>query len=617
MDSEIPVTRRLPAPAAECGPAEERLRRAVLDRVFPGAAAAAGGSEGARWISGVGRLDYTGGAAAGPSTLYDLASLTKVIATTSVVMRLFEEGRMALEAPVADFIPEFRGGGREVVRIEHLLTHSSGLPAWRALYREASGPKEALALVASTPLESPPGMAERYSDLGAILLGECAARAGGLPLATLSWKLVFDPLAMRDTLFCPPLDQRSRIAPTEEDHDLRGRLIHGEVHDENCWALGGVSGHAGLFSTAEDLARFAVELLRSLRGAPGARLFRKETLERFTARRSLVSGSSRALGWDTRSDAEDTTGPAGSRSSSGRRFGPGSFGHTGFTGTSIWFDPARDLFAVLLSNRVHPTRANDRMQAVRRDFHDLVVEGLGAGQAQSRLERAVRDLSDAWFVLEEAGRPLGYHHLVVRLTPEGEVAASDEIWMAPGAGGISFRSEVTTGPDLLSPRRARCETRQGVGKGETALRGSVEFTPDGLRLSAVVLVNPLGFPLSSPEEHQGTEKRPPGTILFQSLVPLLLSSLGEGEDGSRLGELVLAELPVTLDRLIALKPGRRLRISSQGGARRVAVLAGGEETSSATLRFGPGGELERIEREQWTERRAPLDEVRRLLPGGF
>ncbi len=376
MEEEVPVSRAAGPGGGGFSSVEEALVRAVRAGAFPGAAAAAGQAAGTRWIGGAGRLQPGSGRSAGPSTVYDLASLTKVVATTSILMRLHEEGRISLDAEVRAFLPGFEGGGREEVTLEHLLTHSSGLPAWRPLYKEARTREEALALVLTTPLLGPPGEEERYSDLGAILLGECAARAAATPLAALSFRMVLEPLAMRDTCFCPPASERWRIAPTEMDRDFRGRLIHGEVHDENASIFGGVAGHAGLFSTAEDLARFARELLRAVRGGGSPALWKTATARLFTTRRGKVAGSSRALGWDTRSDEADATGPAGSRSTSGAKFSPGSFGHTGFTGTSIWIDPVRDRFAVLLTNHIHPDRARPGMLAARREFHDAVVEAL-------------------------------------------------------------------------------------------------------------------------------------------------------------------------------------------------------------------------------------------------
>jgi CubicO group peptidase (beta-lactamase class C family) len=362
-----------PGVAPDFTAAARRLEAAVAEHAFPGCAVAVGTSRGVLWLEGFGRLDYGDGPAATPDTLYDLASLTKVVGTTSVVLRLVAGGRLALADPVARHVPGFQGGGREAVTIEHLLTHSSGLPAWRPPPREARGHGAVLAEVLRAPLEAPPGARERYSDLGFILLGEAAARAGGKPLEALEVESVFAPLGLRGLTRRPPAEAMSRIAPTEVVAEVAAgaapaaggpaapAALRGIVHDENARAAGGITGHAGLFGSARDLAVFAGELLRGLRGE--SRVFPGELLRLFTARRGLVSGSSRGLGWDT---------PSG-LSSAGTLLGKRAFGHTGFTGTSLWLDPDRDLYIILLSNRVHPTRENDRIARVRRELADAVV----------------------------------------------------------------------------------------------------------------------------------------------------------------------------------------------------------------------------------------------------
>jgi CubicO group peptidase (beta-lactamase class C family) len=349
-----------PPPEIDWSPARRVLEEAILDHAFPGCAAAAGTSRGPLWIEGMGRLDGEGSAAVTPRTLYDLASLTKVIGTTSVVLALARDHRLSLSARVMDLVPEFSGGGRDEVTIEHLLVHASGLPAWKPLFEEARGYRDVLGRVLATPLESPPGTRERYSDLGFILLGEAAARAGGRSLPDLEQSLIFGPLGLTDTLRNPPPALVPRIAPTEKRAGT-GEAIRGTVHDENAAAGDGVTGHAGLFSTADDLARLAAEILRGCRGE--SNLFPREFLQRFTARRGIVTGSSRALGWDTPSEG----------SSAGTRLGPGAFGHTGFTGTSIWLEPDRDIYILLLTNRVHPSRENLKIAAVRKAFADAVV----------------------------------------------------------------------------------------------------------------------------------------------------------------------------------------------------------------------------------------------------
>jgi CubicO group peptidase (beta-lactamase class C family) len=356
-----------PHPIADVdfSPVERALDAAIAASAFPGCAAAVGGGRGGAWLHGAGCLGEGFPAPARPDTLYDLASLTKVVAATAVAMTLVRDGLLDLERPAQDYVPAFRGDGREAVTLLHLLTHSAGLPAWLPLFEAHRSRDVLLAAVCAAPLEAPPGSLAVYSDLGIMLLGECLARAGGKPLAALAWERVFGPLGMHDTLYCPPVSERGRIAPTERDESCRRRMLHGEVHDENAWALGGVSAHAGLFSSAEDLARFGREVLRGLAGE--SRVFPRPILERFTRCAGVVAGSTRALGWDTRSE---------SGSSAGHRFSKDSFGHTGFTGTSLWIDPARRVFAVLLSNRVHPTRRNQKIAAARVAFHDAVIESL-------------------------------------------------------------------------------------------------------------------------------------------------------------------------------------------------------------------------------------------------
>jgi CubicO group peptidase (beta-lactamase class C family) len=271
-------------------------------------------------------------------------------------MMLVDEHTLDLDAPVTRYVPAFAAGG-DSVTIRHLLTHSSGLAAWQPLFREVHSRAEMFARVNATPLEAPPGTRTAYSDLGAILLTEVVEGLMGHRLDTLLEARVFSPLGMRDTRFLPPATLRARIAPTEND-PWRGRVLRGEVHDENAAAMGGVSGHAGLFSTAADLVKFAQLLLRG-----GEGLVRPETIALFT-RVQNQSFSSRALGWDTPS--------AGS--SAGTKLSPSAFGHTGFTGTSIWIDPAQDLFIILLTNRVHPSRNNELIREVRPRVADLAAE---------------------------------------------------------------------------------------------------------------------------------------------------------------------------------------------------------------------------------------------------
>jgi CubicO group peptidase (beta-lactamase class C family) len=366
-------------PRLDFSAASALLARAVEERAFPGCAVAVGTSKGVLWSQGFGKLTYGGGAEATPTTLYDLASLTKVVGATAVVLALVRDGKISLADPLSRYLPEFPPGvadphaqeERRGVTIEHLLTHSSGLPGWKPLYRSAGAYQQLLAAIIATPLEAPPGAREEYSDLGFILLGEAAGRAAGRSLPELERTLVFEPLGMADTRRDPPAAWRERIPPTEIDGEAGG-FLRGVVHDENARAGEGKTAHAGLFSTAEDLARFAGELLRGRRG--DSRVFPRPLIEEFSRRRGLVAGSSRALGWDTPS----APGSAGSLLS------PRSFGHTGFTGTSLWIDPERDLYVVLLSNRIHPRRDNQKILAVRPALADAVARAYDAATRRRR-----------------------------------------------------------------------------------------------------------------------------------------------------------------------------------------------------------------------------------------
>lgn len=343
------------------------LEQGVRDSAFPGAIAIIGTRDGILVERPAGRIDWASSPAPGATTLWDLASLTKVVALTSAMMLLVEEGRVDLDAPVQRYVPEWLGAGKEAVTVRHLLTHSSGLPSWRPLYKEAGSPAEALALVLATPLDTVPGVRMVYSDLGAILLGHLVARVAGEPFDRFVTRRVFDPLGMTETRFLPPAVLRPRIAPTEID-PWRQRHLRGEVHDENAFALGGVSAHAGLFSTARDLARLARMYLND-GTLDGHRLLLPETIAQFT-RAQNPSLSHRALGWET---------PTGTNSA-GRHASSRAFGHTGFTGTSIWIDPGQNLFVLLLTNRVNPTRERRAISDVRIAVADAVFGALAAPQ---------------------------------------------------------------------------------------------------------------------------------------------------------------------------------------------------------------------------------------------
>jgi CubicO group peptidase (beta-lactamase class C family) len=344
------------------------------DSAFPGAVVAVGSRDSVVLLAAVGHYGADDRTPVTPETIYDLASLTKVIGLTTAAMMLVNTGELALDAPVQRYVPAFQGPSKERVTIRHLLTHSSGLPAWRPLYAETKTREEALALVDTTALLRQPGDTFVYSDLGAIVLTQAVEAITGQRLNDFLDAKLFAPLEMPSTRFLPPDDWKPRIAPTEHDTTFRHRWLRAEVHDENAGRLGGVSGHAGLFGSAPDLVRFAQWLLvqRSdslvtvCEDVGCRRNLNKPIARMFTQRQNIPPGSSRALGWDTPSE----------NSSAGTKMGPNAFGHTGFTGTSIWFDPDRNLFIILLTNRVNPTRANTKIFQVRRRVADLVNDAL-------------------------------------------------------------------------------------------------------------------------------------------------------------------------------------------------------------------------------------------------
>lgn len=344
--------------------ARQIITDAIARRAFPGAVVEAGGAGAFRWREAFGRLIYDPHASkTRAETVFDLASLTKVMATTTLAMQLAERQRLRLDDPVGRWIPEWNGRDRVAVTVEDLLAHASGLPAWLPLFRDYQGRGAFVKAIAATPLDYASGTASVYSDLGFILLGFILEEAAGEPLDH-QFDALRSRLGLGDVTFQPPDAWRSRTAPTEVDQ-WRGRLLTGEVHDENAAALGGVAGHAGLFGVVSAVGRFAQWVLRARAGDREAceRLARQDTVVRFTTRGD-VPGSSRALGWDTMLPT----------SSCGTRMSPHAFGHTGFTGTSLWIDPARDLYVVLLTNRVYPSRQNELIKEVRLAFHDAVIE---------------------------------------------------------------------------------------------------------------------------------------------------------------------------------------------------------------------------------------------------
>jgi len=312
-------------------------------------------------LRAVGRFTYDAGSPeVTAETIFDLASVSKVVGTTAMAMLLYERGHLDLDVPVAGIIPQFAKGDlrRQDVTVRMLLAHSSGLPAYVRLYRDAHTREQLLEAALAVPLEADPDTRAAYSDIGFIILGAALERIADEPLDRFCAREVFGPLGMHHTAYCPPAQLRASIPPTQDDREFRGRIIQGEVQDENASVLGGVAGHAGVFSNAADLAVFAHCMLQG-----GRPILRPDTVELFTRRHGA---SSRALGWDTPSTP----------SQSGKYFSPRSFGHLGYTGTSLWIDPERRLAIVLLTNRTCPDTKSQLIKQVRPQFHDAVVEAL-------------------------------------------------------------------------------------------------------------------------------------------------------------------------------------------------------------------------------------------------
>ena len=331
---------------------EAAIQRGIRQRVYPGAVVVVGRRDTILYARGFGHLSWSGRSARPDpgSTLWDLASLTKVVATMSTAMVLVDRGLLDLATPVGRYLPPFGGGpDRDAVTVRMLLDHTSGLPPYAPLYRQATR-EDALAVLATEPLERAPGLSARYSDLNAILLGLVIEEVTGESLDLAAARLVFGPLGMGHTRFgVAPGDVR-KTAPSRVD---RGAAVAGVANDENAVRLGGIAGHAGLFATGRDLGRFAQGWLA--RGEePGARWVSEATLQQFLER-SPQSGT-RALGWDT----PDTAAV----SMFGTMTHDGMVGHTGWTGTSLWIDPVQDLFVVFLTNR-------SLNQHVRRSLHEI------------------------------------------------------------------------------------------------------------------------------------------------------------------------------------------------------------------------------------------------------
>ena len=345
------------------------LRSGIDQRAFPGATVAITHLGKLVANKGLGHFTYDPGSpAVAAETVYDLASVTKVVATTAACMLLFERGQFKLEQPLVELLPGFADLGskmndprRRQVTLRMLLAHSSGLPAYIKLFQTSSNKEELLSHALQVPLTADPGSRAEYSDIGFILLGLALEKLAGQPLDQFCQAEIFAKLGLVHTTFNPPANQKHFIPPTEDDRTFRHRLIQGEVNDENASVMGGVAGHAGCFARAKDVSIFAHCML--LGGTP---LASKPTQELFTRREDFPPGTSRALGWDTPSQP----------SQSGKYFSSRAYGHLGYTGTSLWIDPDRQLSVTLLTNRTWPDRGSQSIKQIRPLFHDAVIEAI-------------------------------------------------------------------------------------------------------------------------------------------------------------------------------------------------------------------------------------------------
>lgn len=354
-------------PATQPGPSSDAAIRdtvkAVLDRglanrAYPGAIAVVGTKSRVIAQYAVGHLDWAPSPPPNEHTLWDMASLTKVVGLTSGLMQLVDQGKIDINAPVQRYLPNWRGPNKDKVLIRHLLTHTSGLPAFKAYDQITHDPDSLAVLMFNTPLDTTPGARMVYSDIGAYMLGRVLEQVTGQSLDMYLHDHVFEPAGMHETMYRPPHALWPNTAPTELDTVQRHRLVRGMVHDERAYYLGGVSAHAGLFSTAHDVTRFVQMMLNGGR-IDGRQVIPAAEITRFTKRQV----EDRALGWQK---------PDG-KNSAGHLMPEEAYGHTGFTGTSIWIDPKDDVFIVLLTNRVDPTRDHSKIGPVRTQLADGVM----------------------------------------------------------------------------------------------------------------------------------------------------------------------------------------------------------------------------------------------------
>jgi CubicO group peptidase (beta-lactamase class C family) len=348
------------------------LEQALERHAFPGCAFGVLAEGEVVLADALGRFTYEEDApAVRQDTVFDIASLTKVVSTTAAAMLLYQSGTLHVDTPLGELLPGFVVGRDSTeharkVTIRHLLAHNSGLPGYVEFFRSTTTPAALFRACLELPIETVPGERAEYSDPGFILLGKALEVLLHTDLAAWAQRMIFNPLDLTSTRFSPPAQERHLIPPTEIDETFRRRRIQGEVQDENAYILNGAAGHAGLFSNVPDLLRYAREILAGAgsRGTERA-LFNADTIETFAMRQG-PEGSSRALGWDTPSP----------ESSAGRHFSPHSIGHLGYSGCSLWIDLDADIAVVLLTNRTWPDRRDQQIKQIRPAFHDAVREGL-------------------------------------------------------------------------------------------------------------------------------------------------------------------------------------------------------------------------------------------------
>ncbi|MBZ0202372.1 MAG: beta-lactamase family protein [Ignavibacteria bacterium] len=361
---------------------DRMIEGGIQSQAYPSAVLVIGNSKGILYQNAYGRLTYEESSAATTMrTIYDLASVTKVIAATSAIMKLYDEGRIDLNASVAAYIPEFSSNGKEDITVMNLLLHNSGLTAWTPFYQdsEMDSPAKVKNAIYNCTKEYTTGSRTLYSDYNAFLLGEIVYRISGKQLDKFCRDNIFVPLNMTDTYFLVPLSEDYRIAPTENDTYWRNTLLKGYVHDELAAILEGVSGNAGLFSTGPDLFKYMQMILNNgvyyderKSNAIADTLFSAQTVELFTAKATgLGYSNTRALGWETKPEPTKYPPPCG------YKFSNNCFGHTGYTGTSVWCDREKDLVVVFLTNRVYPTRGNEEVRSIRPKIHDEACRILG------------------------------------------------------------------------------------------------------------------------------------------------------------------------------------------------------------------------------------------------